>query len=72
MQPHEARVIAEKAELDARLDKLRAFLETDRAAMLDEYDRNLLENQVQWMAGYSAILAARIDRFVEAPLINSA
>lgn len=59
----ELSVVAEKAQLDARLLKLREFTATPAFAALDPTDRSLLQNQALVMDGYSSILCRRIERF---------
>ncbi len=63
MQPHQERVLQEKAELDERLAKLTAFLETDTYHALPDEDKELLRLQWALMCDLSDILAKRIARF---------
>ncbi len=64
---YENRVIAEKKELDQRLAKLSAFIESDSFnAFTNEY-RSLLCNQETCMRQYSAVLGQRICAFSGAP-----
>ena len=63
LEPHEQRVVAEKAELDERLGKLQAFLVTQRCCELPFDDRCLLAQQALVMEQYSQILGKRIERF---------
>ena len=63
MQPHQERVLQEKADLDDRLAKLTTFLETDTFRALPEEDRELLFLQWGLMQDLSDILAKRIGRF---------
>ncbi len=64
MQEHQQRVIDEKAELDSKLEKLNTFINvSDTFNHLDSEDQELLEDQANCMAEYSAILRARIARF---------
>ncbi len=67
MQPHEERVITEKTELDAKLEKLKAFCFGNNPAysLLSPEDRDLLEDQYTIMEQYSKILAERISRFTK-------
>jgi hypothetical protein len=62
-QSHEQRVIAEKAELDARLGRLLAFFQSETFAGLSEAERSRLRNQARFMDGYAAVLQERIDAF---------
>lgn len=64
MQPHQERVISEKAELDGKLNKLKAFIEespTFKGLPADE--RGRLNKQFDAMAEYSSILSQRIAAF---------
>ena len=62
--PYQERVIAEKAELDEKIQKLRKFLEDGDISHLSENDRLLMTRQLCAMQDYSLILASRIDAFV--------
>lgn len=64
MQPHQQRVVDEKKDLDEKLDKLKAFIETSpifKSLPIDERDR--LGRQFDVMAEYSSILSQRIAAF---------
>lgn len=68
LQLHLQRVVTEKAELDEKIDKLAAFIETfDKPfsvfAMLPEPERQRLYAQRRAMVTYSAILGERIAAF---------
>lgn len=63
LQPHQQRVVTEKAELDEKLAKLMAFLGTPTYAGLSEAERSRLRSQSFFMVGYSAVLGERIDAF---------
>jgi hypothetical protein len=66
MQPHEERVVAEKQELDAKIEKLKTFCFGDNNTTfrtLLPIDRELLESQYTAMQQYTVILARRIARF---------
>lgn len=64
MKPHEQRVVDEKAELDAKITALFAFINTNPLfKQLNDIDRSLLLNQRGAMHSYSEILARRIARF---------
>jgi len=65
MQPHEQRVIDEKAELDARLDRLRHFMTTGVFRSLDNLERDLMWRQAAYMSAYSQTLGERIATFVK-------
>lgn len=61
--PHEQRVIDERNELVARLEKLKAFLKTETCLNMPFDDRCLLVQQAMVMGQYAQILNARIERF---------
>ena len=64
MQPHQQRVVDEKKDLDEKLDRLKAFLETSpifNGLPADERER--LGRQFDVMAEYSSILSQRIAAF---------
>jgi hypothetical protein len=70
MLPHQERVIAEKAELDARLAKLLAFIQTPIIfPALPEAEQSRLRNQARFMDGYAAVLGERIAAFKGKPHI---
>lgn len=64
MQPHQQRVVDERKELTEKLDKLKAFIETNpvfKTLSTDEQGR--LNRQFDVMAEYSSILGQRIAAF---------
>jgi hypothetical protein len=61
--PHQQRVVAEKAELDSRLEKLIAFFETDVYKKLDFGEQDRLSHQGAAMREYSNILGERVAAF---------
>lgn len=64
MLPHQQRVVDEKKELDKKLGKLKAFIETNtRFAGLPVDERRRLNRQCDVMAEYSSILSQRIAAF---------
>jgi hypothetical protein len=64
MQPHQQRVVDEKKELDDKLDKLKAFIETSPIfKSLSADERGRLGKQFDVMAEYSSILSQRIAAF---------
>lgn len=63
LQPHQERVVAEKAELDDKIAKLEAFLRTDTYLKLDTDESIRLKDQHRFMIGYSNALARRIAAF---------
>ena len=62
-KPYQQRVVDEKAELDDRLSKLKAFCFTAMFDELDLAEQNRLRLQEQCMASYSAVLGERIAAF---------
>ena len=63
MEPYQERVVIEKAELDVKLNKLTAFLESDLFARLPEAEQARLKRQHEYMDGYSGVLTDRIANF---------
>lgn len=63
MEPYQQRVVDEKADLDAKLQRLNGFFDTDTFAKLDPTDQELMERQASFMQGYSDVLGMRINRF---------
>lgn len=65
LAPHQQRVVAEKAELDAKLEKLSAFISSDGflTVVADEEERGRLICQEEVMKQYSEILGERIAAF---------
>lgn len=65
LPPHQQRVLDEKRELDEKLQKLTAFISSDKFVTIvpDEDERGRLVCQEETMKVYSAILAERIAAF---------
>jgi hypothetical protein len=63
MQSFQRRVVIEQMELDEKLDKLLAFMQTDAFGYLDDDERSRLRRQYSAMQDYSRILAERIANF---------
>lgn len=63
MAPHQERVVAEKAELDEKIDKLTSFIDTPVFAGLDEAEQERLVRQLHHMGHYTAVLGERIAAF---------
>lgn len=59
--PHVQRVIGEKAQLDDRLKKLRAFIKTPGFKELSAKSQELLSAQAGAMGEYSDLLQERLD-----------
>lgn len=57
------RVIEERKELEAKMNRLSIFLCGPDAKKLHLTDLYLLQKQHHWMAGYNAVLTERIERF---------
>lgn len=60
LAPHQERVIQEQADLHEKIDKLRAFCDTDIFRNLDKEEKSRLRIQEKFMSCYSDILVARI------------
>ncbi len=70
LEPHQQRVVDERTELNDKIDKLNAFIQsgikTDSIySNLPEEDQNLLIEQSDLMMKYSDVLLKRINRFSE-------
>ena len=64
MQPHQERVINENIELNAKLDALNNFIDTNKSfSSLDSAEQGRLRRQAYVMRAYSDILAERIGAF---------
>lgn len=65
MELHQQRVVEEKAELDERLDKLRAFCSKSCGVFdsLPTDEKQRLTEQEGYMAAYSDVLGRRIAAF---------
>jgi len=66
LAPHQQRVVEEKRELDDKLQKLTAFVSSEKFSTIvqDEAERGRLVCQEEVMRQYSEILGERIDAFV--------
>ncbi len=63
LQPHQQRVVTEKAELDEKLTKLTAFFNTEMFANLDDAEIERLQRQADIMGEYSDVLGERVAAF---------
>lgn len=63
MKPYQTRVIAEKAELDMKRERLDAFIESNEFDTLSYMDQSLLVVQADAMSLYSGVLTQRIQNF---------
>jgi len=61
--PHELRVVAEKHDLDGRLQKLEAFIEGPTFEMLDAEEQERMSRQAHLMTQLSQVLGERIAAF---------
>lgn len=59
---HVVRMQAERSDLGGRLDRLAAFLETEKFSELPAADQGLLRAQASAMQTYLSILTKRIER----------
>jgi len=62
MDSYEERMKHELHELEEKVDKLNAFLDTPEFARLYAIDRHLMEAQLGCMDAYKTILKMRVDR----------
>jgi hypothetical protein len=60
MAPHQQRVAAERAELAERLDKLAAFIHSERFADVPDAEQERLRRQRVHMRGYLHVLDERM------------
>lgn len=65
MEDFQQRVVDEKAELDAKIEKLSAFNGSGVFASLPVEEQSRMCDQIGAMRRYSAILAERISAFVK-------
>jgi uncharacterized protein len=63
MQAHQERVVTEKAELDAKIEKLDVFRHGDIYHTLSVAERDRLTRQYAHMKDYSNVLGERIAAF---------
>lgn len=63
LQPHQQRVVEEKAALDEKIAKLAAFGRTATFAALPADEQGRLNRQHSLMEQYSAVLGERIEAF---------
>lgn len=62
-QPHQLRVVEEKAELDEKLGKLRAFFDGSVFPTVNKAEQYRLVYQAELMGKYSRVLGERIAAF---------
>jgi hypothetical protein len=63
MQEHQIRVVTEKEELDAKIERLGSFFGTAKFAEVEACERQRLLDQYHVMRRYSEILGERIANF---------
>lgn len=63
MEPYQQRIVEEKTELDAKMDKLTAFIDTPSFTGLPVMQQELLVEQLHHMGNYTAVLEKRIRLF---------
>lgn len=63
LQPHQQRVVDERAELDGRRAKLLEFMDGPIHANLPLTEKMRLGRQLKAMSEYSDVLGERIDAF---------
>jgi hypothetical protein len=63
MQPHQARVVSEKKELEDKLTKLNAFIGGSIYSSLPQDERTRLARQAVIMKDYCDVLSERIASF---------
>ena len=63
MRDYKERVIAEKKELDAKLQRLSVFLDGDSLKTLPQAEQERMQRQLVIMKDYSMVLEERIAAF---------
>lgn len=63
LQEYQKRVVQEHLDLDDKIRKLRAFMDSEQAMLIPKIDHCDLLNQLDAMNDYLSILADRIARF---------
>lgn len=63
MKPRQERVVTEKTELDAKREKLAAFIGGDVYRTMDKTEQSRLNRQLEAMTLYATILGERIAAF---------
>ena len=61
METVETRINAELSDLNGKISRLSAFLESQRATMISAHHLDLLTMQLHVMSVYSRILTLRLD-----------
>ena len=63
--PHQQRVVDERTELDAKIEKLSAFIVGEIFKRLSEDEQSRMVRQKSAMSEYSDVLSDRIAAFTE-------
>lgn len=63
LQPHQQRVVEERAELETKLGKLQAFITGERFASVPDDEQGRLVLQHHIMNSYALVLEQRIAAF---------
>ena len=63
LQPHQQRVVEEKADMDGRIERLHTFTGSDLFRTLDLAEQHRLVRQLNLQRQLSAVLAERIAAF---------
>ena len=63
LEPHQQRVLDEKTELDEKINKLVAFMETRVFDGLCQDEQDRMNRQCEAMLDYSRVLGERITAF---------
>lgn len=61
MEDYKIRVLIEHFELTKRLNRLELFLKGNKVNSLSEYEKTLLDKQLEYMLGYQSVLDKRIE-----------
>lgn len=63
LQPHQQRVVKERAELEDKLGKLQTFITGERFAVVPDAEQGRLVLQHKLMESYALVLEQRIAAF---------
>lgn len=63
MKPYQERVVAEKKDLEEKIDKLHTFISSDEWKDVDLREKDRLLRQVHHMTKYASVLGERIAAF---------
>lgn len=61
MQDWQVKVLEEKFQLDSNINKLYSYLSSSESLLISDYDKHLLELQLQIMLSYSTVLQLRVN-----------